>query len=109
MRVATVLLCDLPDISLCVCSRGKFELRLADHVDHFVSREKVARVEVDPALALPDDDLPHREPSYDIVSILQHPSLHAPFVIVEDYAVVTQDAEHGSETGALLGDVDVMR
>ena len=62
---------NVPNVALRVRLRCQFELRLGDEINDFVGGQELPRVEVDAALAPPDDDLPDGEASYDVMAILQ--------------------------------------
>ena len=66
-----VFLRDAPHVALCVRLVCQSEVRLNNQVKHFVSGKEVARVEVDAAVALPDDDLPYGESVKDISTVLK--------------------------------------
>src|SRR5690348_8942372 len=55
------LLREFPDITDAIGFRDEPEPRFGDQVDDLVGRQEVAGIEVETALALPDDDLPDRE------------------------------------------------
>ena len=103
------LLRELPDIAVRVGPRGEPESWLRDQVDDFVRRQEVARIEIEPALSPPDDDLPDGESVDDVVPILQEAALNAPFVVVEDRPVILDHPEHFRQARALPLNVLIMR
>ena len=103
------LLADPPDTPQPVGPGCQHKIRLGDHVDHLVIRQKIAGIEIDPARPVPDNDLAHRKAGQDILTVLQKPLLYAPFVIVEDHPVRAQQTHHLVKAVALPADIGVMR
>src|SRR5271157_3036657 len=100
---------EFPDIAMCIRFWRQFELRLCDQVDDFIGGKKVSGVEIEPALALPNDDLSNREASDDILAILQKSVLDTPFVVVKNRAVFRDHPHHLRKTAALPAHILVMR
>ena len=70
MRVSA-LLRNVPNIAYGVRLRSKAKRGPGDQVDNLVGGKEVAPVEIDPAIAFPDDDLPHRETLDDLTPVLK--------------------------------------
>ena len=108
MRVAG-LLADAPDRSQRVRLRREGEVLFRDQIDHLVIRQEIARVEIDPAGAVPDDHLAHRKSRDNVLPVLKQPFLHPPFVVVEDRAVGPQQPHHLGKAAALPADIGAVR
>jgi hypothetical protein len=65
------LLRDTPHIAYSVSLGREFEVRLANQIDDLVGWEKIAGVEVDSTLSLPDDNLPHGEAGHNVRAVLK--------------------------------------
>ena len=85
------------------------EIGFGDQIDHFVIWQEIARVEIDPAGPVPDDDLAHRKAGHDILPVLQQALLDPPGVVVENRPVRPQQPHHLGKAGALPGHIAVMR
>ncbi len=109
MRVAFFFLSDFPDVTLRVRFGRKFEIWFADHVDHFIRRQEITRIEVDAAFSFPDDDLPDRKTLNYVVPILKESGLNAPLVVIENHTVFAKDAHHCREAFSLPVNVFSMR
>ncbi len=61
MFVDAAFLRDVPDIAVFIYATGKAELLFCDEVDHFIGWQKIVAIKIDPAVPVPDNDLPDRE------------------------------------------------
>ena len=109
-RVRTVLfLWDIPNVPDRVGFGGELEVRFADQIEDFICGKEVAWIEVDPALPMPDDDLPDWKLTNNVGPILQESILDSPLVVVEDCSILTEDSHHRFERVLLPFDIFFMR
>ena len=100
MRIAGFLM-NFPDTALRIGLWGEAKARPGNQVNHLIIGQEIARIEIDPARSVPDNDLAQRKPVQNIGAILQKTVLHAPFVIVENRPVRPQEPQHFRKASTL--------
>ena len=107
MRIALRALRYFPYIAHFVGARREAKLRFGNEIKHFVSRQKIAGIEINPAAAFPNDDLPHRNIAApdNVPRVFISPALHSPFMIVKNRAGRFDDAQHLTQTFLLPSDI----
>jgi len=103
------LLSELPNISHSVRLWSKCEVRLCDEIDDFVGGQEVSGVEVDTTLPPPDDDLPYRKPTNNVLPVLEKAILDSPLVVVENGTIRLDESKHLGEAGPLPCHVFLVR
>ncbi len=66
-------------------------------------RQEIAGIEVDPAHAVPDENLTHREPDHNIRTVLGQAVLPLSCRVIEGRVMRREQARHLLETPPLLG------